>query len=82
LYRQALALGEKVLDQEHPGTLTSMSNLASLLMNQGKYDDAEPILRQTLALREKALGQEHPGTLIRMNNLAFLLTSQGKYEEA
>ena len=41
--RQALALSEKVLGKEHPNTLSSMNNLALLLMSQGKYDEAEPI---------------------------------------
>ena len=32
---------EKVLGKEHPSTLTSMNNLASVLSRQGKYDEAE-----------------------------------------
>jgi tetratricopeptide (TPR) repeat protein len=72
----------KVLGKEHPDTLMSMNDLASLLESQGKYDEAEPIYRQTLQLSEKVLGKEHPGTLTSINNLAFLLESQGKYDEA
>jgi hypothetical protein len=59
-----------------------MNNLARLLDNRGKYDEAEPMSRQTLQLREKALGLEHPHTLTSMNNLAALLDNQGKYDEA
>jgi tetratricopeptide (TPR) repeat protein len=78
-------LREKVLGKEHPGTLTSIHNIALFLQSQGKYDEAEPMYRQTLALTEKILGKEHlrhASTLTSMNNLAFLLQSQGKYDEA
>jgi tetratricopeptide (TPR) repeat protein len=82
MYQQELELNEEVLGKENPLTLTSMSNLALALSNQGKYDEAEPICRQTLALQEKVLGKEHPNTLLSMNNLALLLKTQGKYDEA
>ena len=36
---------EKMLGKEHPSTLTSMNNLASVLSGQGKYDEAEEIYR-------------------------------------
>ncbi|KAF2687612.1 kinesin light chain 1 [Lentithecium fluviatile CBS 122367] len=81
-YRQVLLMTEKVLDSEHPGTLTSMNNLALVLDNQGKYEEAESMNRQTLARTEKVLGPEHPSTLTSMNNLALVLDNQGKYEEA
>jgi hypothetical protein len=68
-------LREKVLGKEHPGTLTSIHNIALFLQSQGKYDEAEPMYRQTLALREKILGKEHPDTLTSMNTLAGLLQS-------
>jgi Flp pilus assembly protein TadD len=75
-------LRKEVLGTEHPHTLTSMSNLASVLRSQGKYEEAEAINRQTLAQGEKVLGPEHRFTLKSMSNLAGVLDSQGKYEEA
>jgi tetratricopeptide (TPR) repeat protein len=81
-HRKASSLRKDVLGPEHPDTLTSMSNLASVLDRQGKYKEAEPINRQTLAQREKVLGPEHPDTLTSMGNLALVLRRQGKYEEA
>jgi tetratricopeptide (TPR) repeat protein len=82
MYQQELELNEEVLGKENPLTLTSMSNLALALRNQGKYNEAEPIHRQALALKKKVLGEEHPVTLCSINNLASLLTNQGKYNEA
>ena len=36
---------ERVLGPDHPGTLTSVGNLASLLKAQGKLQEAEPLYR-------------------------------------
>jgi tetratricopeptide (TPR) repeat protein len=82
MHRRTLELREKVLGLEHPSTLTSMNNLASVLDSQGKYEEAETMHRQELELTEKVLGLEHPSTLTSMNNLASVLKSQGEYEEA
>jgi hypothetical protein len=66
LHRQALQSGEKVLGREHPDTLTSMSNLASVLNSQGKYEEAEKMHRRALEMKEVMLGREHPSTLASM----------------
>jgi hypothetical protein len=41
MHQQALGLKETVLGEEHPSTLTSMNNLAGVLRDQGKYEQAE-----------------------------------------
>jgi hypothetical protein len=43
---------------EHPSTLTSMNNLATVLKDQGKYEQAEETHRQ-----RQCGGEEHPDTL-------------------
>ena len=80
--RQTLARSEKVLGPEHPSMLTSMSNLAGVLDNQGKYEEAESMNRQTLAQREKVLGPEHPDTLRSVYYLAHLLANRHRYDES
>jgi Tfp pilus assembly protein PilF len=69
------------LGKEHPSTLTSMSNLGSVLSDQGKYEQAEEMHRKTLALCETVLGKEHPSTLTNINNLGLTLSARGKYEQ-
>jgi Flp pilus assembly protein TadD len=59
-----------------------MNNLATVLRDQGKYEEAEEMHRQELGSCETVLGKEHPDTLTSMNNLALVLGGQGKYEEA
>jgi tetratricopeptide (TPR) repeat protein len=82
LNRRALETQERVLGREHPDTLRSVNNLASLLDNKGDYDGAEPLYRRALEVRECVLGREHPDTLISVNSLAFLLYNKGDYDGA
>ena len=82
LLRTALGRCERVLGPEHPETLTSVSNLASVLQLTGVYGEAEPLVRRGLAGRDRVLGPEHPDTLMSVNNLARLLTRTGAYGEA
>jgi tetratricopeptide (TPR) repeat protein len=72
----------EILGEENPSTLISMNNLAVVLRDQGKYEQAEEMRRQTLGLQETVLSKEHPETLTGMNNLAMVLRDQGKYEQA
>ncbi len=51
-------------------------------MEQGKYEEAEPLHQRSLSIYEKVLGQDHPWTATSLNNLAALYDDQGKYEEA
>ncbi|KAF7502175.1 hypothetical protein GJ744_006771 [Endocarpon pusillum] len=80
--RSAIVARQEILGPEHPDTLTSVSNLGSVLESQGKYEEAEAMDRRALEGREKVLGPEHPDTLTSVSNLGWVLERQGKYEEA
>ena len=71
-----------MLGAEHPDTLISVNNLASVLWDQGKYEAAEEMHRRALEGREKVLGAEHPDTLISVYHLAYLFHIQKRYSEA
>jgi tetratricopeptide (TPR) repeat protein len=73
---------EKVLECEHPSTLTSINNLGNMHFGQGKYTLAEILLRQALEGCEEVLGREHPDMLNNVSNLANVLDNQGRYEAA
>ena len=47
---------------DHEETLTSVHNLGSLLLKQGKLKEAEPLLRRALEVSERVLGVEHEDT--------------------
>lgn len=82
LYKQVLAIREKVLGSDHPNVASSLNNLALLYDSQGRYSEAEPLVLRSLAIREKVLGPDHPRTAQSLNNLALLYDHQGRYSEA
>ena len=66
-------MSERTLGLGRPKTLTSVGNLAALLQDRGRLEEAEPLHRRALEARERTLGPEHPKTLKSVNNLAGLL---------
>ncbi|KAE8372665.1 violaceus kinesin [Aspergillus bertholletiae] len=79
---QVLQLRKQVLGLEHPYTLTTMNNLASIYSNQGRWKEAEELWVQVLQLDKQVLGPEHPDTLTSMANLASTYWGQGQWKEA
>jgi Tetratricopeptide repeat len=73
--RQILPKMEKGLGEDHPDTLTSVSNLALVLQYQGKYEQAEEMNQRALTERKEVLAVGHPDTLTSVNSLASI---QGK----
>jgi len=82
MHRRALEAREKVLRRDHPSTLTSISNLRSVLERQGKYEEAETMHQQALEAREKVLRAEHPNTLTSAYCLAHLFHQRQQYISA
>ncbi|PVH90952.1 putative kinesin light chain [Periconia macrospinosa] len=73
---------KKDLGAEHPDTLTSMANLASIYRDQGLLEKVAELLTQVMETRQKVLGEEHQDTLNSMNNLALTWKEQGQSEKA
>ena len=67
---------------EHPDVATSRNNIANVLFEQGKYDQALAEYRRALAIGEKALGPDHPDVAKSHNNIGEILDAQGKHSEA
>ena len=75
-----LKLVEKV-EKEYLNIHIGMSNVRTVLLAQGKCNQAEWTYRPTLELM-KLLGKEHPNTLLAMISMGTVLLSQRKYKEA
>ena len=82
LFQSALRIQEQVLGPEHPGTATTLNDLAYLYKNQGRYIEAEPLFQRSLRIQEQVLGPEHSSTATTLSNLAYLYKDQGRYIEA
>lgn len=64
-----------------PGTVL-LSQLASVLEREERYNEAEQVLRQLHALRAEQLGQEHPKAIGALRRLAECLEMQESYDAA
>lgn len=82
MHRQALQLRTEELGPTHPDTMSSMNDLASVLVNSGEYDEAGEMHQKVLELRTQELGLGHPDTLASMNNYGNMLKEVGKPQEA
>jgi len=76
-------LGPQVeLGSDHPGTLSTLSDIAVMYQRQGKYALAETYAAQTMAGRSHSSGKEDPDTLAAEADLALAYQSQGKFAES
>ena len=73
---------KKTLGEGHPEVAKCLNNLAVLLREQKKFEDAETLTRQGLEVVRQALGDSHPFVATSMNNLAMILEDQSKFAEA
>jgi non-specific serine/threonine protein kinase/serine/threonine-protein kinase len=81
-FERALELRRHVLNDDHPDTLLSIRNLATVYHNQGKFAQAEPLYNKVLEVQRRVLGEQHPDTLQSMFDLAAVYQDQGKLAPA
>ena len=82
LYRRALAVQRRVLDERDATTLRTLRQLGQMLKQLRRYDEAEPLLREALEKQEEHLGPEDVDTLQTMDYLADLLKDTDRKQEA
>ncbi|MBQ9930526.1 MAG: tetratricopeptide repeat protein [Oscillospiraceae bacterium] len=70
------------LGEEHPDTLSSLSNLALTYGDLGNYQKALELQEKAYTLCCRILGEEHPDTLASLNNLASTYGDLGDYQKA
>jgi hypothetical protein len=82
LQAEVMQMIERVLGEEHPDTLTSMGNLATMYRNRGRWNEAEELEVRVTQTTKRVLGEEHPHMLTSMGNLATTYWNQGRWKEA
>src|SRR5690242_21521574 len=68
--RSSDLIWEQALGPEHPEVAFPLHNLANLYLEQGKYEQAEPLFLHALQIREQTLGPEHPKVADPLDGLA------------
>jgi tetratricopeptide (TPR) repeat protein len=82
LTRKSTSIWKRVVGNEHPDTLTSKANLASIYSKQGRLNEAEMLKLEVLEASKRVLGGEHPNTITWKANLASTYAEQGRMNEA
>ena len=60
----------------------TLHNLATLYLDQGKYDQAEVLYKRVVAIREIEFGPDHPSLATSLEALAWVEFKRGKPAEA
>lgn len=76
LQKEIVHLNLKVLGLDDANTLSSMSQLGVIFLEQGKLQKSKVLYLQVVELSEKILGKEHPKTLEFMGHLATVCQQQ------
>ena len=69
-------------DRKNKGLSADLGRLAGLLLDQGRWEEAEDLFRQALEADQEALGQRYRSYTGLLNNLAGAVEAQGRLEEA
>ncbi len=78
----ALATRRRVLGDDHPDTLKTISDIGLVLQSQGKLAESEPYRREALNGYRRVRGEDHPDTVTAISSMGFLLKAQGKLADA
>lgn len=72
----ALENRHEALGPEHPDTLRTMRELATVFKEQGRHVESEAMLRKTLAAQRRVLGENHKDTFVTITVLAAVCEAQ------
>src|SRR5207248_9760003 len=77
--RRALAITEQAGKADGEQTDAILANLAEVLDEQRKFDEAEPLYFRIMRLREQRVGQEHAEVASVMGALGAHFVARGEY---
>ena len=81
-YFRSAEFEAKTRAPEGPRMATTLTALAYVYQDQGRYAKAEPLYERALAIREKVLGPVHSAVADSLYNLGGLYKARGRYAEA
>jgi serine/threonine protein kinase/Flp pilus assembly protein TadD len=81
-FREALELGERTLGPDHPVMIRRLCNLAGALGQQGRFDEARPLLIRAIEVGEGVDSRYDDGVANASNNLGILCAMGGDLDGA
>jgi eukaryotic-like serine/threonine-protein kinase len=82
LRREEYALTLGIFGDQHPYTLSSRSNLATVLYSEQRYDEALALFEAVLRGRRQQVAADHPLLALVANHVANSLIALGRADEA
>jgi tetratricopeptide (TPR) repeat protein len=82
LEQEALAMRRKLLPEEHSDVAKSLYLVGDRMRQQGKLNEAYPVLMAALSIQRKLLGEDNPASLDSLRSLGSTLEAEGKLAEA
>jgi serine/threonine protein kinase/tetratricopeptide (TPR) repeat protein len=79
---EAVALKEKALGADHPDVGISDGNVAIVLADTGRNQDALTYVDRSIVLIENGLGAAHPDLAVQFSNRGEILNALGRYQDA
>ena len=80
--QRAVEAAEREFGDKDPRLGYSLRNLGTMLRQQSRHGEAQPVLERLLALREESLGAEHHEVADALSQLARVEFEQGKFSAA
>ncbi|KAF8182452.1 hypothetical protein K438DRAFT_1767370 [Mycena galopus ATCC 62051] len=81
LVKEVLEKQKQLLRDNHPNTLQTMGNLASIYSKLGEHQKAKELTVIVLEKQKQVLGENHPATLRTMGNLAITYSNLGEHQK-
>ncbi|KAJ5247261.1 hypothetical protein N7468_002244 [Penicillium chermesinum] len=82
LSKEGLTASEKLHGQDHPVTITILSNMVHVYVLQGRLEEAEAIGARAVEVRKKTLGLKDQLSLTSTGNLIFVYHLRGKWKKS
>jgi non-specific serine/threonine protein kinase/serine/threonine-protein kinase len=82
LYRESLEQMRARTDGDAHDQPHVLSGIGRVLMDQGRYDEAAPIVEEMLAMQRRLHGDAHPGLVTGLNNLGMMRRAQKRLDDA
>ncbi|MEU5880613.1 tetratricopeptide repeat protein [Spirillospora sp. NPDC047279] len=82
IYREVLAVEERVVGPDRPDALTILYAIARMAAAQQRYDEAGSAYREVHAVEARTLGPDHPDTLTTRHWIARMAAARGRHREA
>jgi len=81
-FRESMAIYDEFGLSDTPPAATAANNLATALVQLGRYDEAEPLMRHALEVHLKLVGENHPLVMSDLNTIGQLEMRRGNHASA